>query len=103
MGRMKDVWMDQQQQEIEDDFEHANKAAHKRVRTPTTYIRWRAQQKEKQRQEKIVSMADERYYAEGRIEIDPGATVSEGEDNGAYVQAWVWVDFSGTSLDKGKE
>lgn len=32
---------------------------------------------------------------EGELEIDPGAKVSraEGDDEqGAYVQAWVWVD-----------
>lgn len=26
--------------------------------------------------------------------------ISEGDDNGCYVRAWVWVDFSGTDLDK---
>jgi hypothetical protein len=33
-------------------------------------------------------------------QIEDDATVSEGDDNGAYVQAWVWVDFAGTALDK---
>jgi hypothetical protein len=37
------------------------------------------------------------------LEIDEGAIVSEGDDNGVFVQAWVWVDFSGTELDKDKE
>lgn len=35
------------------------------------------------------------YHEEGRIEIDDGAPVSRnserGVDQGAYVQAWVWV------------
>lgn len=31
------------------------------------------------------------YADEGVIEIDDSAKVSRGEDNGAYVQAWVWV------------
>ncbi|MBI3835031.1 MAG: hypothetical protein HY287_11945 [Planctomycetes bacterium] len=37
---------------------------------------------------------------EGELEIDDNAIVSLGADNGAYVQAWLWVDFASTSLDK---
>jgi len=39
-----------------------------------------------------------RWYAvnwetcDGDFEVDPGAVVSKGDDPGAYVQAWVWVD-----------
>jgi hypothetical protein len=36
--------------------------------------------------------AKELYHEEGEIEVDDGASVSIGEDAGAYVQAWVWVD-----------
>jgi hypothetical protein len=36
--------------------------------------------------------AKERYEREGEIEIDANAQVSMGDDNGAYVQAWVWVE-----------
>jgi hypothetical protein len=35
--------------------------------------------------------AKELFHREGEIEIDPGAPVSKGDDEGAYVQAWVWV------------
>lgn len=38
-----------------------------------------------------IKTAKEKYHSEGSIEIDSGATVSRGDDNGAYVQAWVWV------------
>lgn len=31
------------------------------------------------------------WHREGEIEVDPNAVVSRGNDNGAYVQAWVWV------------
>lgn len=48
----------------------------------------------------IVELADEEHGRDGELEIDGDATVSEGTDNGAYVQAWVWVDFSGTKFDK---
>lgn len=34
------------------------------------------------------------------LQIDEDALVSEGDDNGAYVQAWVWVSFEGTPFDK---
>jgi hypothetical protein len=31
------------------------------------------------------------YHVDGEIEIDSKARVSTGNDDGAYVQAWVWV------------
>jgi hypothetical protein len=40
---------------------------------------------------------------EGELEIDDNAVVSYGGDNGAYVQAWLWVDFADTSLDEKAE
>lgn len=55
---------------------------------------------EESRERKIRALAIERYRQAGELEIDEGAPISEGEDNGAFVQAWVWVDFTGTSLDK---
>jgi hypothetical protein len=36
--------------------------------------------------------AAECYGEEGRIEVDDGAMISEGNDPGAYVQAWVWIE-----------
>ena len=29
--------------------------------------------------------------SDGELEVDENATVSMGEDPGAYVQAWLWV------------
>src|SRR5438105_4681318 len=52
------------------------------------------------RDAQIVALAREQCYRDGECEIDETAIVSEGADNGAYVQAWVWVDFEGTDLDK---
>jgi hypothetical protein len=49
----------------------------------------------------IVEMARNDYrICDGELEIDDNALVSHGDDNGAYVQAWVWVGFAGTKLDK---
>ncbi len=39
---------------------------------------------------------------EGLAEIDDNAQLSEGNDNGRYVAAWVWVGFGGTKYDKEK-
>ena len=50
-----------------------------------------------------MELAREQCAQEGVVEIDDIAQVSEGEDNGCYVQAWVWVDFSDTDFDKEKE
>lgn len=42
--------------------------------------------------------ANNEYGDEGRIEIDADAVVSHGDDEGAYVAAWVWVDRSDVPL-----
>ena len=43
--------------------------------------------------------AKAQYEDEGSIEIDDNAAVSRGSDNGAYVQAWVWVEDDHPSED----
>ena len=48
----------------------------------------------------IIDLARERHGEEGAVEIDNNAQLSEGDDNGCYVQAWVWVEFAGTKFDK---
>lgn len=53
-----------------------------------------------EREVKIREKARALWGREGEIEIDSSAVVSEGDDNGAYVQAWVWVSFAGTDFDK---
>jgi hypothetical protein len=52
------------------------------------------------REQMIRELARDAYQVGGEIEIDEDAKVSQGDDNGAYVQAWVWVDFGGTAIDK---
>lgn len=47
-----------------------------------------------------MALASEQHCSED-IDFDENmAAISEGDDNGAYVQAWLWVDFSCTELDK---
>jgi hypothetical protein len=48
----------------------------------------------------IIRMARQQYHRDGAIEIEAHADINEGDDNGAYVQAWVWVSFAGTAYDK---
>jgi hypothetical protein len=52
------------------------------------------------REQEIRALAGDQYGSD-EIEIDADARISEGDENGAFVRAWVWVDFSGTELDKG--
>jgi hypothetical protein len=35
--------------------------------------------------------AKELYCRDGEIEVDGNARISFGDDDGAYVEAWVWV------------
>jgi len=44
-------------------------------------------------QANIREMARREYQHEGTCEIDDNATISYSTDGGAYVQAWLWVDF----------
>ena len=60
-----------------------------------------AEQQAEARKATIIQMAMDGYNIEGACEIERDAMISEGSANGAYVQAWVWVDFAGTPLDKG--
>ncbi len=56
----------------------------------------------KERADYIIGLARKEFSLNRDvISIDIGETqISEGSDNGAWVRAWVWVDFSDTPLDK---
>jgi hypothetical protein len=54
------------------------------------------------RRSDIIDLARAQREQEGLVEIDDNALLSEGNDNGCYVAAWVWVDFAGTKWDKEK-
>lgn len=55
--------------------------------------------------EQYIDAARDEYHKDGEIEIDDGAIVSRGEDHGAYVLAWVWVDdpILAEALEDGTE
>lgn len=53
------------------------------------------------RRKLILEMAAKLHEDEGTLEIDSNAKISEGDDNGTYVAAWVWVPFKNTVLCKG--
>lgn len=46
--------------------------------------------------EQFREAAKKLHHKEGTLEIDDEAEVSRGDDDGAYVQAWVWVASSDT-------
>lgn len=53
------------------------------------------------RRERILELARQNQNLhEGELELDDNAKISEGDDNGAYVQVWMWVPFDETPLDK---
>lgn len=39
------------------------------------------------------------YHQDGEIEVDDNARVSRGGEDGAYVEAWVWVPTHEEKLD----
>jgi hypothetical protein len=40
----------------------------------------------------LIHLARERHHVDGEIEIDDDTILSESEDDGFYVMAWVWVN-----------
>lgn len=55
------------------------------------------------REKVILALAKTMFESEGDTEFDAYCAVSEGDDNGAYVQCWKWVPFAGNEeLDKDK-
>ena len=48
----------------------------------------------------ILELARQDSRIGDELEIDCNAEVSLGSDNGCFVQAWLWVDFTGTEFDK---
>jgi hypothetical protein len=46
--------------------------------------------------------AAQRHHRDGELEIDPGAVVSKGDDPGAYVMPWLWIDDSELASDRPK-
>ena len=62
----------------------------------------KAAREAEERRAKIVKLAREKLEKEGELEISPEAEVSDGDDNGCYVAAWVWMPFGGTEFDKEK-
>jgi hypothetical protein len=53
-----------------------------------------------ERRNLIVAYFNEKFARDGENEVDDDALLSEGEDNGAYVETWTWLDFSETPWDK---
>ena len=43
--------------------------------------------------------ARELYCTDGEIEVDGNARISSGDDDGAYVEAWVWVPLEEEESD----
>lgn len=67
--------------------------------TPETDTMKAAREAEERRRS-IIKLAKKTIEKEGSLEIDSDAEISEGDDNGAYVQAWVWLPFDNTEFDK---
>lgn len=50
-----------------------------------------------------IQRARETKCRDGELEIDEGAAVSSGNDAGAYVQCWVWVEDDPISTEENDE
>lgn len=55
------------------------------------------------RRNAIVTYAQSILAVEDTLEIDDNAKVSEGDENGCFVQAWAWLSFADTEFDKEPE
>ena len=39
-------------------------------------------------------------YPQETVEVDDDFTIHDGDENGCFISAWIWIDFSETPLDK---
>lgn len=62
-----------------------------------------SEEAEARRQRILEITREQNYIAEGEVEIDDNALISEDDGNGCYVAAWAWCPFAETDLDKEKE
>ena len=55
-----------------------------------------------ERRLKILELTNDLSYVDndGSVEVDNDAMLSESDDNGCYVSAWVWCPFEDTAFDK---
>ena len=53
-----------------------------------------------ERENKILELALKQGGFDDDFELDENFCASEGEDNGAFIRCWLWIDFSETELDK---
>ena len=60
-----------------------------KAETPTM----KAAREAEERRRSIIKLAKNTIEKEGSLEIDSDAEISEGNDNGCYVQAWAWLPF----------
>jgi len=51
----------------------------------------------------IRQLAVETRSDDGDIEFDDDCAVSESSENGAYLEAWLWIAFDGSPLDKRRD
>jgi hypothetical protein len=73
--------------------------AQRAINEPT----FRKPKRGRDRDARIRQLAFDQYVRSEDIDFDDVPKISESGpdgDNGAYVAAWVWVDFAGTELDK---
>jgi len=63
--------------------------------------RYDENQGDEARRKAIIELArNEVHPCSDDFNIDNNAELSEGDDNGTWVSAWVWVSFAGTPFDK---
>lgn len=58
---------------------------------------------EEARRKEILEYAREHLGKDGELEFDGDALLSEGDDPGCYIQAWAWLDYTGTKWDPAKK
>ena len=57
---------------------------------------------DEKRRKEILKLARKSHEKAGELEFEDDAKAAQAEGaRGAYVQAWVWVDFAGTKLREG--
>jgi len=74
-----------------EDPDSAIAAVNRLISEAKTSSAWPAFDEERDQQ--LRELANDQYGRDGSVEIDDDAIISKGDEPGAYVQAWVWVEF----------
>jgi hypothetical protein len=89
--------------DIESELKEAMVDAIENTQIDVGTVRELATEPEAVDREQAYRNACKRFYVSDELEMDDNAVVSEGDDDGAFVQTWRWIGADEAGLDEDEE